>query len=340
MVPVAAIMSYMNVTITELRAKLNEYLRKNGLADKDVHTLTDLVVEQELVGNQFDPLAELPGRVGEIVKYATALPEAVIDKPSVKLVKGNGRFAPLITADYLEEMVSAAKRQGIFAFGLYDSTYNDFFAVFCQRIAARDCIAIIVENGGPQGVVPFGGKKDVLGTNPLAYGVPTQTSPIVFDAATAMYAYGRIRQAKERHEQLPDDAFLDDSGAITTDPEKAVAILPFGGYKGYAINLLVDILSGALVRGKSGLDQPLDSARYIGTLIVVIDPASFGDLKAFKDATSKLTDDLLAVPPSNPAQPVRVPGFRGAARRQADEAAGTLEISDEVWHQFIAAAEN
>lgn len=130
---------------------------------------------------------------------------------------------------------------------------------------------------------------------------------------------------------------MDKEGNITTDPNKAVAILPFGGYKGYAINLLVDVLSGALVRGKCGLDQPIDSQRYIGTLIITIDPAAFGDIKKFKDSTTKLTKDILAVPPIDPLQPVRIPGFRGSERLERFKKEGFIEIEDKNWEKFNTA---
>jgi L-2-hydroxycarboxylate dehydrogenase (NAD+) len=177
----------------------------------------------------------------------------------------------------------------------------------------------------------------VTGTNPLAYGIPTTKYPIVFDAATAMHAFGRIRQAKEKGEQLPDNAFVDKAGNITTDPETAHAVLPFGGFKGYAINLLIEVLTSSLVRVKGGLDQPTDNQRDIGTFIIVIDPAAFGDIAQFKSATTKLADDILAVEPVNPEKPVRVPGFRGSKRREDFQAQGTIEIEDEEWEKFFQA---
>ena len=328
----------MKVKIDELKKKITTYLLASGFSEKDTDTLTDLVIEQELVGNQFSAVGELPGKHARIIENVSNNSEqVVVTKQAVKLIKGNGRTAPLITADYLDEIITSAKQQGIYALGIYDSTYNDFFDVFCRRIAAQDCIAIIVENGGPQGVTPFGGRSDVTGTNPIAYGIPTNKYPIVFDAATAMHAYGRIKQAKESGEKLPDNAYVDKQGNVTTDPEVAYAVLPFGGFKGFGINLLIDVLSGSLVRGKSGLDQPLDSQRYIGTLVIVIDPAAFGDIADFKTSTSKLAEDILAVEPVDPSQPVRVPGYRGAKRREEFEAAGVIEISDDGWQKFEAA---
>lgn len=76
-------------------------------------------------------------------------------------------------------------------------------------------------------MVPHGGKRDVMGTNPLAYGIPTHDDPIVFDAATATHAWRLIGQARERGELLPA-GYLDRDGRETRDPAEAVAILPFG----------------------------------------------------------------------------------------------------------------
>lgn len=328
----------MKIRIDDLIKKVTDYLLARGMNERDAITLSQLVVDQELVGNQFSAVGELAGKHARLFEdLNNAKEEVVMTKPAAKLIKGNGRLAPIITADYLDEVVVAAQSQGIYALGIYDSTYNDFFDVFCRRVAAQDCIAIIVENGGPQGVTPFGGKTDVTGTNPIAYGIPTDKYPIVFDAATAMHAYGRIKQAKENGEKLPDNAYVDKRGNTTTDPDVAYAVLPFGGFKGFGINLLIDVLSGSLVRGKSGLDQPIDSQRYIGTLIIVIDPAAFGDIADFKASTTKLAEDILAVEPIDLSQPVRVPGYRGAKRQEEFISAGTIEIEDDGWKRFEAA---
>jgi L-2-hydroxycarboxylate dehydrogenase (NAD+) len=330
----------MTIQIAELKQKIYDYLIAIGTNTHDAEVLKEIIVEQEMIGNQFNPINELAGKNSQFTHIDNAKEEIVVNKPALQLVKGNGRYAPLITADHLDDVITKAQSQGIYALGIYDSTYNDFFDVFCRRVAAKDCIAIIFENGGPQGVVPHGGKKTVMGTNPLAYGIPTNAYPIIFDAATAMHAYGRIRQAKEAGEKLPENAYVDAEGNITTDPNIARAVLPFGGFKGYAINLLVDVLSGALVRAKSGLDMPSESPdRHIGTLLIVIDPAAFGEISDFKNATTKLANDLLAVPPVDPSQPVKVPGFRGSERMEKFTKQGFVEIDDKVWEKFLEAGE-
>ncbi len=328
----------MQVSIAEATEKVTQFLLSLGLNESDANTLTGLVVEQQILGNQFSAIGELAGKHRRLIEASvSAKEEVVVDKPAALLVKGNGRMAPLITAEYLQNVVAKAKQQGIYALGIYDASYNDFFDVFCRRIASQDCIAIIVENGGPQGVVPFGGTTDVTGTNPLAYGIPTNHYPIVFDAATAMHAYGRIRQAKERGESLPDNAYVDKDGTVTTDPHAAYAVLPFGGFKGWAINVLIDVLSGSLVRAKSGLDMSLENPdRQIGTLVIVIDPAAFGDIEEFKVSTTKLAKDIESVPSVRIEEPVRVPGRRGSKRAEDAFASGMLEIEESDWDKFLA----
>lgn len=328
----------MKITVDDLNKQVIAYLVANKLTHRDAQVLAKVLIEQEMLGNQFSAIGELAGKHARLIQNITAGQEEVVsEKAAMKLLKGNGRLAPLITADYLDEVVARAKNQGIYAMGIYDSTYNDFFDVFCRRIVAQNCIAIFFEKGGPKTVVPFGGKTSITGTNPLAYGIPTHTDPIIFDASTAQHAYGRIRQAKTEGSLLPDNAYVDENGEVTTDPWRAAAILPFGGFKGFAVNLLVDVLSGCLVRGRSGLDQTLDTQRYIGTFFIVIDPSSFSDIVDFKDATTKLAGDILAIKPVDPKKPVRVPGMRGAMRKRQFEVSGFIDIEDKDWRRFSRA---
>lgn len=94
------------------------------------------------------------------------------------------------------------------------------------------------------------------------------------------------------------------------------------------------------MRGRSGLDQPLHSQRYIGTFLIVIDPEAFGDIEEFKQSTTKLADDILAVESINPKQPVRIPGYRGAERQEKFKKSGYIEIEDDELEKFSTAYNN
>lgn len=108
-------------------------------------------------------------------------------------------------------------------------------------IAYTNCTAALAE------VVPFGGKYPTLGTNPHSWGFPTTDAvgyPIVIDWATSVVAMGRVQQFAREGKQLPDGAAVDENGEMTTDPNKAKSLVPFGAHKGYGLALMNEIIGG------------------------------------------------------------------------------------------------
>ncbi len=107
-------------------------------------------------------------------------------------------------------------------------------------IAYTNCTASLAE------VVPFRGRFPTLGTNPHSWGFPTQGAvgfPIVIDWATSVIAMGRVQQLKREGKPLPPNAAVDKDGQPTTDPDKAVSLIPFGDHKGYGLSLINEIMA-------------------------------------------------------------------------------------------------
>src|SRR5271170_3975899 len=108
-------------------------------------------------------------------------------------------------------------------------------------IAYTCCTSALAE------VVPFGGKFPTLGTNPHSWAFPTTKAigfPIVVDWATSTVAMGLVQQLKREGKQLPPGCAVDSQGNPTTDPNKAVALLPFGAHKGYGLGLIDELYAG------------------------------------------------------------------------------------------------
>jgi L-2-hydroxycarboxylate dehydrogenase (NAD+) len=107
-------------------------------------------------------------------------------------------------------------------------------------IAYTNCTASLAE------VVPFKGRFPTLGTNPHSWGFPTAEAmgfPIVIDWATSVIAMGRVQQLKREGKPLPPNAAVDKDGNPTTDPDKAVSLIPFGDHKGYGLSLINEIVA-------------------------------------------------------------------------------------------------
>ena len=326
----------MKVDLNKAKSMLEEVFATSGANQVDIKLMTKISIFEDMHGKLFSgfDVIDVQSRLKSLQNPKDVKEEIVVDMPALKLIKGNGRSALLVSAQTaMPLLIKMAKEQGIAIVGIYDSTYNGSLEYFSREIAKQDLIGIVTTNGGPQGVVPFGGKKDIFGTNPLSYAVPTEGSPIAFDAATAQAAYGKIRLAKESGERLPSDTFLTEEGEFTTDPSAAFSVIPFGGYKGYAINMLLEVLTGMLVQARSGLDQTGGQSE-IGSLMLAIDPAAFGDIKEFKKSASKLVKDVESVPPIDSNNPVRIPGSRGEALSTEILESGLLEVNEMAWQKF------
>jgi LDH2 family malate/lactate/ureidoglycolate dehydrogenase len=314
--------------------KFKAVLATSGASQADIDAMTTLYLEQDLHHNYFSGLWEVDGVLKELEKSTGKHHTIEVDKPALKLVNCNGRAMGLVSLELVPDLCAMAKQQGIAIMGLYNGGYQCMPEVFARRIAAQDLVGLLASTGGPQSVVPFGGKKDIFGTNPMAYGVPTNDLPIVFDAATAKYPYGSIRRTGEQGKQLPEKSYLDADGNWTTDPAKATAIVPFGEHRGYAINLLIEVLAGALVHAKSGLLQK--DEMDMGAFLIAIDPAAFGPMDEFKMQTTKLAQDIEAVEPAEGYTEVRVPGYKGERYKQKAVAEDSIEIADDIWQKFEA----
>ncbi len=328
----------MEVVLSELKEQMKAILMTSGATESDVDTMVYMKLEQDLRHNYFSGIAEVEKALCELKESIGKQPKIEVDKPSLKLINANGRPATLVGFDIVEDLATMAKRQGIAIVGVYNGGYNGMMEVYARAIAEHDLVAIVSSNGGPQGTVPYGGSKSVMGTNPLAYALPTNNLPIAFDAATSKFPYGAMAQALARGEQLPEQSFLDKDGRWTTDPNLAESIIPFGEHKGYAINLMLDVMTGALVQAKSGMLNK--GADDIGTFYMAIDPAAFGDLAEFKMQTTRLALDIESVPPAEGFNRVAVPGYTGERLKRAATVSDSVEVETTAYNVFMATYES
>ncbi len=324
----------MKISVSDMTNKYKAVLATSGASQADIDAMATLRLEQDLHHNYFSGLWDVDEVLTILRESKDKTHTVEVDKPALKLVNCNGRALGLVSLELTPVLCAMAKAQGIAIIGLYNGGYQGMPEVFARQIAAQDLVGLLASTGGPQSVVPFGGKKDILGTNPMAYGIPTNGLPIVFDASTAKYPYGSIRRTREQGKQLPERSYLDADGNWTTDPAKATAIIPFGEHRGYAINLLIEVMAGALVRAKSGLLQK--DEMDMGTFLIAIDPAAFGPLDEFKAQTTKLAQDIEAVEPADGYDEVRVPGYKGERYKQQVMADDSIEIADDIWQKFEA----
>ena len=176
-----------------------------------------------------------------------------------------------VAFDAIERCIEMADKYGVGQVSVDNSFHYLWGGGYVMEAALRGYIGYTNCTSTLAEVVPFGGKVPTLGTNPHSWGFPTQDAigfPIVIDWATSTVAMGRVQQFKREGKQLPPGAAVDADGNETTDPNKAVSLLPFGRHKGYGLSLINELVGGLIggslptARGRKVADDEKSSTNF------------------------------------------------------------------------------
>src|ERR1700760_19490 len=182
-------------------------------------------------------------------------------------------------------------------------------AYFVEMTAKAGLVAIHTAASGPM-VAPPGGAKAMLGTNPIAIAIPSAREPIVLDIGTSATMMTDLMFRERMGDLLPEGVAIGPGGEPTRDPALARrgALLPFGGYKGFGLALMIQALG--LLAG-SGSEQESD----YGYLFIAFRPALIGPADVFNDRVTRLIDQIKAVP-HRAGDEIRIPSERAFRARQ------------------------
>ncbi len=306
------------MTEVELSSLAKRALVGLGLSTADAAQVARILVMGDLFGHGAHGVSRLESYgqridAGAIRADARVLVEEAA--PAIAKVDGNGAIGPLVGMRALEASMERARAFGV-GFALVRNG-NHFGAIgpYCY-LAAEQGFAMIIGSNASTTIAPTGGREERLGNNPLGIGVPRPGGePIILDMAMSVVARGKIRAAARRGAQIPATWATDREGNATTDPAAALDgfLLPFGGYKGYGLALMVDLLAGVLSGGaylthvKSWLDQPTEPGN-LGQFFLAIDTRRLGSSEWLAERVNDFAGIVHGTPRANPAQPVRLPG--------------------------------
>jgi ureidoglycolate dehydrogenase (NAD+) len=264
--------------------------------------------------------------------------ETIVDKNSVMVLDFNGLAPSLKIKQIHDEIEKRAQVNGIAALGFRNSSGITTMNMWSSGMAKRDMIGICMFNGGTECSVPYGGRSGVMGTNPIAYAIPTATHPIILDMATTEIPYFEIASAKEKKVSLKPNVALNQNGKPTTDAAKALNdegianLLPMGGgFKGYGIVMLIEILTGPLVRSLLSTQQTSGwHPPEYGFLMIAIDIGSFVDPASFKQDVSEMCAKIRSLQPADGFDAVQIPGDRGHAKQEQAMGSGEIDIEEAI----------
>jgi LDH2 family malate/lactate/ureidoglycolate dehydrogenase len=312
-----------------------------GCEPADAGLIAETFVEADLQGVGPQGLDHVPTMLRLLLNRTIdpfARPQVVTDRAGLVLIDGR-RGPGQIAANFAIDVgCDKARDSGACVVGIRNSAVLFMMGYYAERAARRGYLAVLFTDTPPL-VHAQGGNRAILGTNPVAVGIPLgDRDPVLIDLATSAISFSRLRQASYSGSRIPEFAAIDDEGIATTDPQSALrgALSPLGGHKGSALGLAVAVLSGPLVGAAvgpalSGWIRDDGQPGSKGHLFIIIDPSAFGPAESFEDSTEGYLNEIRAT--AVEGGEVRIPGERRFEERKR-RLAGGIPISRHVWDRI------
>jgi LDH2 family malate/lactate/ureidoglycolate dehydrogenase len=291
-------------------------LRGLGASEEAAFIQADVWTEADLRGIHSHGVQRLPVMVTRIQKGLLdvhAKPEKNWSTGAVLNIDGKDGFGTAICELGLRELTPAVRKHGVGVLTVRNAAHIGMVGYYAEKRALEGLCSLAFTTTEVL-VHPFGGAEALVGTNPIAIGIPANPRPFVLDMATSVSAMGKIIAMKHRGEKIPEGWAVDKDGRPTTDPEEAIhgSLSPAGGPKGYGLGIAIAMLGGLLPGTEIGrkvlgtLDT--DYRCTVGDLFIVIDPKAFPGADTIMDGVKGYLDDLRASRPAVGFKQVMVPG--------------------------------
>lgn len=326
--------SHTNQTITAgpevLQSFCGAVFEKLGLPPEDARIAADAIVGSNLRGIDTHGVIRMPVYCAKLKGgFINPRPDLhpLRERKGTALIDGANGFGQIVGYRAMELAIRKARDVGVSCVSVRNSNHFGTCAHYSMMALRQDMIGLAFTNSSAQ-IAPTGGAEKMLANNPWSIAVPAgERFPVVLDMANSVVARGKIRQAAKEGRAIPLDWAVDRQGRPTTDPKAALEgfLLPVGGYKGYGITLMVDLLTGVLANSAygprvQGLDV-VEALGGVGHTFMAIDIAAFDDLVAFKSRLDRYIDEIKGSQKAREAEEIYLPGelefLREAERRNA-----------------------
>ncbi len=327
-----------NVAADALRSYTAGILAGHGVPEGDARIVADNLVDADLRG------VESHG-VNLVSLYCTRLDTGVMsptapvtverDDGNTMVLHGGLGLGQVAGSRAIDLAIERAKEHGTAAVGVRESTHLGALAYYTERAARAGCCVIAVQNG-PTIVPPFGGLTGIFSTNPFSFAAPAgEEYPLVLDMATTAVAGNRIILYRKKNQEIPDWWATDAAGNKTTDPHQASLdhLQWFGGYKGFGIAMMVEVLSGVLLNSSFGRTEITEGAAHgkarvaKGYLFVTLDVNRFIPEATFREYMDTLIRDIRSCEPAKGVDRIYVPGEIEHLRK-AERLAGGIPLDE------------
>ena len=320
-----------------------DIFKAQGLSQEKSEFLAETIVESNLTGHDshgayyFVTYSE---RIKEGHINVKAEPVVVHETPSTAYV--DGKHAPgQITARMLTEVaVAKAKEHMVSAVGAFNCNHIGRIGYYTNWAAKQGVVALFFVNVGSPSVAVYGGVGKTFGTNPVSVGIPTgDAKPFLMDYATSVVAVGKISVARAKQDKIPLHWTRDKDGKPTDDPfayKDGGWLLPFGEYKGYALQLVSELLGAVLTGSRVGIDPDRVPPSTNGIFMIAVDPSAFVGLETFREGVDEIIG-LVKELKTEPGKKIMIPGEPEWETKNSRLAEG-IPLPGETWEEIVSLA--
>jgi L-2-hydroxycarboxylate dehydrogenase (NAD+) len=290
-----------NYPSTTLIGFATEILEAIGMADVDAAPTARGIVTANVFGVDSHGVARLPQYVDSLkagdVNIAPEVTTQTRGKAATHVDAGGGYgYRPSYLA--IDECIKQASEIGIAIAGVSNSHHFGMASTYTRIAAARGLISFAWTNASAK-LTPPGGVQPVVGNNPLSWAIPRSSGhdAIVLDMALSTVAFGKVRLARQEGRPIPTGWGLDRFGQPTTDAEEAFQsglLDTIGGYKGYGLSIIAEVLAGILTGSPFGKDgAPHENgAGGVGHVFIAFQPDLFVDRERFDHDVDELAEQI------------------------------------------------
>ena len=320
----------MRISIDKARELAETFLIKSEMSETDAAIIADILLEAELRGRKTHGFIRLTGIKNRYEQGERT--EMQVDLEAGMCVRMDGGNHPgyLVAYRAMEIAIERAKRNGASIVGVHSTSHCGMAGYYVDMARKADVVGLLFADCLPR-ITPEGGTEAILGTNPIAVGIPSNTVPILFDMSTAAITNGDLLVAMREGGTIAEGIAFDPEGKPTTNADAALkgSVRPFGGHKGFGLALVTQILAGVLVNAAT---IPLPGTNY-GLLIITIDPTSFLPLTQFKTEVDRLIARVKENQRESGVTEILIPGERAYRQRKAYLTNG-IDLDDTLLSQL------
>ncbi|MER5372631.1 Ldh family oxidoreductase [Streptomyces sp. NPDC002553] len=325
--------SRLDVGIDDVRALMATACTLASVPGPGIDRVVEHYLDGELRGKASHGLAKFAFE-SQFFSQRIGSPRVKHERGAMAVVDGRREVGPL-SADFAVRLAThKARRLGVGVVGMVNTQRYGILASFSEQIAERGLVGLVANTSRPEATV-HGTRTPFLGVNPVSFAFPTSDGTVSADMSTTLAPMGVLWEARRTGSPLPTDCFVDEDGAFTDDPDAARAAMVFGEHRGFALSLLIQILTGSLFGFPMG--EGVDSTWTTGYTFIALDPTFAGQGAGHLAANDDLVGAIRQAA-TRKGGSVRLPGQEGKDRAARALKTGRLALDQALYQRLQARA--